>query len=921
MLTAPCRAASLRPVAKCCQIISNTMLLSLLAMPAAFAAEGLDRQVTVDIPAQRLDTALMQLATQADLQVMLAATSVSNLTTPGVKGTLPVRAALTTLLDDSGMSYTSSDGTVTVIRAAPEKRVGVADQHSFRVADAGQTKEGDASKREDPSAGEDTEGNKQNRKHKGAEDPSDALSEVVVTGTHIRNVTNSASPVQIYTRTEIDETGAGTIQEFLQKIPQNFTGGASEGTIQGLSGGGISVNTVGGNAPNLRGLGNDATLVLINGHRVAPGNSSGNFVDVSMIPLSAVERVEIVTDGSSAVYGADAVGGVINFVLRSKFEGSESRARYGTVDSGARHDIQIGQTEGLSWSGGSSVLSYQYWDQTPLSAASRSFTQTLPQPFDLTPEQVEHAVFANIDQEITPGLSMRGDATYSHRTTSQSYVFGINSEVTPAIIDAYSGTLGTRIDLPHQNQLAVSATYSQSDTRSQIFLTSSAIPLIADYKTKTDMISVDGNLDGVLAALPSGPVRYAVGAQYRHESYGRNNLVRSTDQFYPSRNVTGAYAELRIPLLGKGNDVRIDPILELTASGRTERYSDFGSTSNPQFGIVWIPSRGWKIRGTYGKSFIAPALFQLNPTPDSLLAIGVSDPTRGGTCATFPVPPTGTCTSILESSGGNPNLAPQKATTWTVGVDVRLEQVPAMSLNLTYYDIKLKDRIADPSNLIPDITAVLSQEAVLGPSIVRRNVPAAVVQQILASAPVANFLGDLSTISTIIDARYQNISNVKTRGLDFALGYKMSARGATIDTGLDGTYIFKFDNQVTNGSPIASILNTAYNPIDLRLRGRAVLTEGQLSAGVFVNYVSSYSYPITSPATPVASWTTADALLSYELDSSTPVLGRTTIGFNVTNLTGRDPPYLAGDPNHLHFDGANASVLGRQYSLRFEKRW
>ena len=49
--------------------------------------------------------------------------------------------------------------------------------------------------------------------------------------------------------------------------------------------------------------------------------------------------------------------------------------------------------------------------------------------------------------------------------------------------------------------------------------------------------------------------------------------------------------------------------------------------------------------------------------------------------------------------------------------------------------------------------------------------------------------------------------------------------------------------------------------------------------------------------------------------------GHTTIGFNVTNLTGRDPPYLARDPNHLHFDGANASVLGRQYSLRFEKRW
>jgi len=186
--------------------------------------------------------------------------------------------------------------------------------------------------------------------------------------------------------------------------------------------------------------------------------------------------------------------------------------------------------------------------------------------------------------------------------------------------------------------------------------------------------------------------------------------------------------------------------------------------------------------------------FQLNPTPSSLLAIGVTDPTRGGTCATFVVPPTGTCTPILETSGGNPNLAPQKATTWTVGVDVRLEQVPAMSANLTFYDIKLTDRIADPSTLIPDITAVLSQEAVLGPSIVAKK-----RSRSCRSANTGeprrffNFLGNLSTINTIIDrAVSEYFERQKPEVLISRLRTKCPRGAATIDTGIDGTYIFKF---------------------------------------------------------------------------------------------------------------------------------
>ena len=214
---------------------------------------------------------------------------------------------------------------------------------------------------------------------------------VPVTGTHIRGSSDSAFPITIYTRDAIEASGASTLQEFIQKIPQNFNGGASENTIASVTGGGNADNKVNATGVNLRGLGNDSTLVLINGHRVAPGNTEGNFVDLSMIPLYAVERIEIVTDGASAIYGSDAVGGVVNIILGRNLDGAETRVRYGSVTSGSAQDREVGQTVGHSWDTGSAQLIYDYLDRTPLGADSRSYTNTAIEPFNCFPNRCNTA--------------------------------------------------------------------------------------------------------------------------------------------------------------------------------------------------------------------------------------------------------------------------------------------------------------------------------------------------------------------------------------------------------------------------------------------------------------------------------------------------------------------------------------------------
>src|SRR6185437_844156 len=209
----------------------------------------------------------------------------------------------------------------------------------------------------------------------------DVMNRAEVTGTHIRGSTDSAFPIIIYNREVIEASGASTLGEFIQKIPQNFNGGASENTIVSVTGGGNADNKVDATGVNLRGLGNDSTLVLINGHRVAPGNTEGNFVDLSVIPLYAVERVEVVTDGASAIYGSDAVGGVVNIILGRNLDGAETRARYGTVTNGSTREKQVGQTFGHSWDTGSTQVIYDYLDRTPLSASNRAFSRSAVEPF------------------------------------------------------------------------------------------------------------------------------------------------------------------------------------------------------------------------------------------------------------------------------------------------------------------------------------------------------------------------------------------------------------------------------------------------------------------------------------------------------------------------------------------------------------
>lgn len=196
------------------------------------------------------------------------------------------------------------------------------------------------------------------------------LSEIVVTGSRIRGVGPVGSSVITVGRADISESGAQTTAQLLQQVPQIFNLGVSENS-RGQSGG--AGNTTFGSSVNIRGIGPYTTLTILNGHRTVPQGTSGFAVDPSVIPTLALERVEVVADGASAIYGSDAVAGVVNLILRRNFEGVQFSGTYGFASDYTER--QLGMIAGHKWSTGQFTLAAQYDDHSSLNSRDRDYVR------------------------------------------------------------------------------------------------------------------------------------------------------------------------------------------------------------------------------------------------------------------------------------------------------------------------------------------------------------------------------------------------------------------------------------------------------------------------------------------------------------------------------------------------------------------
>ncbi len=194
------------------------------------------------------------------------------------------------------------------------------------------------------------------------------IQEIVVTGSRIaRRDFVATSPIVTQTIESLQETGAIAVEKSLQQLPQ-FAGGRGEGSIS-VGGGNGGRATL-----NLRSLGDVRNLVLLDGRRLPPSGVLGQ-VDVNIIPRSILSSVETITGGASAIYGSDAMSGVVNFRTRSNFTGLELDAQYGDTFEMDRHTSDLSLAAGGNFDDGrgSAILALGYTEREALSGADRDF--------------------------------------------------------------------------------------------------------------------------------------------------------------------------------------------------------------------------------------------------------------------------------------------------------------------------------------------------------------------------------------------------------------------------------------------------------------------------------------------------------------------------------------------------------------------
>ncbi len=882
---------------------------SITAMAISIAAAQA-QAMEFDIEAQPLSSALLEFNEQAGVIVMVSGDLVDGKTSPAVKGSMEPEDALDKILTGSGLKAADApNGAYTITLASASLGERSNEARLLRMAQVDQANDSVTLVQENES----TEDNEQER------------DTIIVTGTNIRGIAPDSSPTRVFDRNDILNSGVGTIDDFLQLLPENFGGGANPDIPFGLADDSSSRgNSTFGSSVNLRGLGAGSTLTLLNGRRIAPTSNNGGFVDVSMIPVSAIERVEILSDGASSIYGADAVAGVVNFVLRDDYEGLEASTRYGTVTTGDREEFRGSVTGGLTWKSGNAVASYEYLNQTDLGAEDRDFASNAMLPFDLLPSQERNSVVVAGSQDITRNVSLDLDLLFSRRETVLDTTRG-DGRLTQqnASSEGFSIGGGLTWDIEENWDVRFSTVYSNIANDIQTI-----DPTFGDaaFGVDSNIWAADLISSGRILSVNGNDVSIAVGGHLRFEEL-------TDDSEIIDRDVIAAFGEIYIPIISPDNGVRGINRLDINASVRHSDFSDFGVTTNPKVGLLWEPIDGVKLRGTYSTSFKPPALGRIGNSfnTGSLLPTALINSFFGFT----PGDPSIADTTVLSLSGTDPSLDPETSRAFTAGVEIdQTFSKNNVRLTANFYDINFKGRlnqtpVPQGRSALDAWNLAFNSPELFPAGIIVFNPSTAEIEEALANLdlPVSNLFGvDPATISIISRLNVlTNISETQSQGIDVGVHYGREIGSGTLSAGLNGTYIIKFTEQASVGTPVVDEVSTLFNPVDFRARGSVGYASEVLAANLFFNYVNDYRVDLTPGSDRIDDWFTVDLNFRYQLGSSsrTDFFRNLSLQVSVQNLFDSPPPSTPGDPTFLiaAYDPTNASPLERFVSIQLTKSW
>ncbi|HEV7135763.1 MAG TPA: TonB-dependent receptor [Steroidobacteraceae bacterium] len=881
-----------------------------------------------------------------------------------------------------------------------------------------------------------------------ASESSTQLQAVVVTGTLIRG---EAAPIGSQLTTlgsaQIVNTGTTNTADLLATMPMlNSFNIAPQG-------GQSEFNSGGSSTPGMHGLPGTATLVLIDGHRAVGDTPLLTVPDPSSIPPGAIDHVEVLADGGSAIYGSDAVAGVINIILKDHFNGAQTNVSYG--EANPYNTLDFNQTFGKTWHGGSFLFSGAYESNSDLQNRSRSFYQYAPAGlqyvpnYNCSPPNVEVGSQTYSGSPLTPGPLTQCDPNayadmynqnrrYSFITTVRQdlgsrvrlsfdgkYTDQLTKEQTPTVAVATGHDAAGRpiISVPNTNPYFVQPPGSAATSENVLMSTSSLGTLYDQFRSRSGMANLgalirlggdwdlNANLDyswsssstlnpdnggvnltylaaavngtspgtalnpfgptdpqvaanildnplwfygdqkllgldlqsnGTIFTVPGGPVKLAVGATARQEKYSGSNPIGVAgmpgynDNFVDAkRKIYSADAELAVPIIGSSNSVAGVKRLDVSVAARYSHYSDFGGTTNPKYGLNWVPFDGLKLRASYGTSFHAPQLADVYGIDTRAGGGGPGSPPPG-----YTLPP-GTPYTTAYIAGGRSGLQPETAKNASFGFDWKPQAMPGFSASLTYFLVRFTNEVQIPPPgelfLVP---ALESRFAYINPTGNPADPLAPLTPaQIAQALNGVRLTGLLATtpfppLYQIIDLRRANIGATSVDGWDFDFGWRHPVPNGQIMLGLSGEWLTEFETNSGPGTPWADNLvngnsyqtsdTSAYNVIPWHVRGTIGWQAGaEFMTQANLNYTGHYNFGYVSSAgehniQQVGSFFTVDWEAQYFFPDSNKYTQGLSAQLNIYNLLSQAPPLVMVANG---FSQESANPLGRFFRLSLSKRW
>lgn len=733
------------------------------------------------------------------------------------------------------------------------------------------------------------------------------LQTVTVTGTRIRGGT-TPSPVITIGSEQIQQEGFSDLGEVIRSVPQNFNGGQNPGVIGAASGVG-NQDLTGGSSLNLRGLGADASLTLLNGRRLAYDGFS-QAVDISAIPVEAVERLEIVPDGASAIYGSDAVGGVANVILKPDYEGVVVGARYGGATNGGLATREYTATAGTTWTSGGLIATFKDAKADPIYARQRGYTQYLIEPYTIYSGSNSRSGLVSVHQSMGDVVDFKLDALKTTRDMTKYFPDQAGSyyRYTPdTSIELVSPSI--EFHLRNDWSITLGGAYGKDenvDERHFVSAAGSSLAVQTCYCNESRSWEIGA--EGSLFQVGEGDARLAFGAGSRKSQFLSVSRI-SGSSFGGDERARFAYAELRVPFISPSSGIPGVRRLEFSAAMRGESYDSFGRVVTPKLGVVYDPTGDFSFKASWGKSFKAPTLLQRYGGRYAYLfspsAVGASGSPADAT--------------VLMSYGGNADLHAERARTWTASLALHPESLPGLDAELTWFDIDYTDRVVEP---------VVYQQALSDPTYADFVDPSPTrekVQDLLAVYDAFyNLSGtayDPSKVMAIIYNQYVNAAEQRIKGLDLSGSYRFDLGGGQL--AMRGSASWLDSAQTTSaGQPEQTLAGTVFNPARLNGRVGAVWASGGFSASSFVNYTSGVTNQFAPVTKKTASFSTMDVAINYDAGERADVFSGLTLGLSVHNLLNRAPPlYTAAAATFVPYDATNYSAIGRFVSVSVSKRW